>query len=605
MSRTTHMIAARDGVRLATDVYLPAGKGPWTVLLERTPYDRRGTNHADRTLAEPEPKSKPQIAAWFADRGFAYVLQDCRGRFESEGRFEKYLGEQADGVDTLNWILAQPWCDGRVCTLGFSYGAHVQTALAAATPAGLAAMFIDSGGFSSAFDSGIRQGGAYELKQLTWALKHARLARETRDDPRRRSALESVDIRDWVGKVWTHGHSAVSAAPEYEAYILEQWAHEKFDDFWQRAEFFARGHHDRFPDVPCVLMSSWYDPYSRTAIENFVGLRSGKKSPVRLVLGPWTHGQRSLTYAGDVDFGAAATLDGQVAPDYPTLRSDFFDRYVRGGHAPDWLASPVTVFVMGGGPGGKTVEGRLQHGGSWLRCSDWPPREAKPLRLYLAEARSLQSRRPAEDLEESWQHDPLDPVPTIGGAITSGAPLMEGGAFDQRETAQTFGSSAIGRPLADRKDVVSFRSAPLERDLQVVGPVRARLWVSTSAVDTDFVVKLVDEYPPSQEWPSGFAMNVTDGILRLRFRDSFSEPKLAEPGKIYPIEIVLLPTANRFVRGHRLRIDVASSNFPHFDVNPNTGAPAGVPSTPLVAQNRVHAGSAAPSHLEIFVLADP
>ena len=226
VTRMTLRVPMRDGIHLATDVYLPAeGAGPWVVLLERTPYGRRGTNHADRSRAAPQPRAKPEIAAEFVRAGFAYVLQDCRGRFDSEGEFTKYLHEQADGVDTLAWIRAQPWCEGRVATLGLSYGAHVQTALAAAAPPGLAAMFVDSGGFSSAFHSGIRQGGAYELKQLTWALKHARLAPETAADPARAAALAAVDIRE-AARVnpWRRGASPLAAAPAYEAYVAAPWA---------------------------------------------------------------------------------------------------------------------------------------------------------------------------------------------------------------------------------------------------------------------------------------------------------------------------------------------------------------------------------------------
>lgn len=594
-------IAMRDGVHLAADVYLPSGKGPWVVLLERTPYGKRGTNHADRSLREPEPLSKPQVAQRFAAAGFAYVLQDCRGRFDSEGKFEKYLNEQRDGVDTLQWILRQPWCDGRICTLGFSYGAHVQTALAAATPSGLAAQFIDSGGFSSAFHSGIRQGGAYELKQLTWALKHARLAPETRRDARRREALEKVDIVDWIDKIWTPAHSPLSAAPEYEQYVIEQWRHEFFDEFWKRPELNALGHHERFPNVPAVHMSSWFDPYARTATENFLGLAQHGGASVKLLIGPWLHGQRSVTYAGDVDFGPQSTLDENIAPDHLTLRRDFFARYVRGDAARDWLESPVTVFVMGGGSGGRDAHGRLVHGGEWLRTSNWPPADALPQRWYVTPEGRLDSQISSQDAAVDWCHDPRDPVPTIGGAITSGAPVMEGGAFDQRESSRFFGCRRPGRALDQRDDVVSFRSAPLIEDLHVVGPVRACLWVSTDRPDTDFVVKLIDEYPPSSDWPEGFAMNITDGILRLRFRESFERAVLAEPGRVYAIEVTLAPTANRFMRGHRLRIDVASSNFPRFDVNPNTGAPAGMPSAPVVARNRLHSGPTMQSHIELNV----
>jgi len=602
--RFTVRLPMRDGVHLATDVYLPAaGSGPWAALLERTPYDRRGTNHADRSRADPLPQPKPVIAAQFVRAGFAYVLQDCRGRFDSEGEFTKYLHEQADGLDTLEWIRAQSWCDGRVATLGLSYSAHVQTALAAAAPPGLAAMFVDSGGFSSAFHSGIRQGGAYELKQLTWALKHARLAPETAADPVRAEALAAVDIGAAVRvHPWCRGRSPLAAAPEYEAYVAEQWANECFGPFWQRPELYARGWYERFPDVPMVHLSSWYDPYARTAIENYIGLAPGRRGPVRLVMGPWTHGQRSVTYAGAVDFGPAATLDGELAPDYVTLRRDWFDRQLRGGDVPDWLAAPVTLFVMGGGPGGRSAEGRLQHGGRWLRTTDWPPPQAQPVAWYLQPDGGLARTPPLREAERSWRFDPRDPVPTLGGAIASGAPLMEAGAFDQRETAALYGARHPGRALAERADVLVFQTAPLATDVEVVGPVVARLWVSTSARDTDFTVKLIDVHPPSADWPQGFAMNLTDGILRLRFRDGFETPRLAEPGEVYAIEIEAFPTANRFLAGHRIRLDVSSSNFPHFDVNPNSGAPAGVASEPVVATNRLHFGPERPCELRLSLL---
>lgn len=602
--RLTARIAMHDGVHLATDAYLPAGPGPWPVLLERTPYGRRGTNHGDRTLADPVPQPKPAIAAQFVRAGYAYVLQDCRGRFDSEGQFAKYVNEQADGVDTLAWIRAQPWCDGRIGTLGLSYGAHVQSALAAAAPPGLAAMFLDSGGFSSAFHSGIRQGGAYELKQLTWALKHARLAPETAADPVRKAALDAVDIREWVRvNPWTAGHSAVSAAPEYESYVLEQWASECFGPYWQRPELYARGWYERFADVPMVHMSSWYDPYAQAATENYAALARLKRGPIRLVMGPWTHGQRSVTHAGDVDFGATAPLDGNLAPDYVTLRRDWFDRHLRGRtDAPDWLAAPVTVFVMGGGDGGRGADGRLRHGGRWLRAADWPPPGVQVQAWHLHGDGRLARSAAERDGCREWRFDPADPVPTIGGAMASGAPLMEAGAFDQRESGRVFGARHLGRPLTERPDVQVFQTEPLAADVEIVGPIRAMLWVSTSARDTDFTIKLVDVYPASRDWPDGYAMNLTDGILRLRFRESFERPLPAEAGRVYAIEVHAFPTANRFLAGHRIRLDVSSSNFPRFDVNLNAGAPAGVPSEPVIATNRLHFGAGCPSQLLLPVM---
>lgn len=604
--RRTEYVTTRDGERLATDVYLPQGAGPFPVLLERTPYGRRGTNHADYSKASGSPLCKAEVARLFTAAGFGYVIQDCRGRFDSSGVFEKYIHEADDGLDTLAWLRGQPWCDGHVGTVGFSYGAHVQTAIAASAPPGLEAMFVDSGGFSSAYHNGIRQGGAYELKQLTWAFKHAKLAAAKRLSDAERAALDRIDIRDWMGKVWTKGNSPISAVPEYEAYIIEQWQHEVFDDFWRRPELYALGHHHAFPDIPMLFMSSWYDPYALTASENYLGLTAAKRGRVQLVLGPWIHGRRSESHAGAVDFGEAACLDGNLAPDNFELKRAWFERSLRGAPATDHLSSPVTLFVMGGGPGTLDAAGRLRHGGRWLRTDAWPPKDC-PLRpLYLGPAGSLAADAgdPAPSFVE-WTHDPEQPVPTVGGPITSGAPVMEGGAFDQREAAGVFGGNGTGSPLADRPDVMVFQTAPLVHPVEIIGPVTATLWVSTSATDTDFTVKLLDVYPPSPDLPEGYAMNLTDGILRLRFRDSFQSPQPAEPGRIYRIQVVLPPTANRFATGHRIRVDIASSNFPRFDVNPNSGAPAGTPSRPIKARNRVYWGVDHPSRLEAHLRERP
>lgn len=444
------MVAMRDGVRLATDIYFPPDpmiRAP--VLLERIPYSRRGTNGGDFTAADPVPQSKPQIARAFADAGYVYILQDCRGRYESEGDFVKYLNEGEDGVDTLAWIRAQPWCDGQIGTLGLSYGAHVQVAMASRAPPGLAAMFLDSGGFSSAFESGIRQGGAFELKQLTWALKHARLSPLTAADPARKAALEAVTPDAIAGlRPWQPGTSPLAAAPEYERYVIDQWRHELFDDYWRTPELYARGWHHEFPDVPMVHMSGWYDPYAQTAVDHFSGLLRAGRGRQRLLIGPWTHGRRSESFAGDVDFGVAAPLDGNIAPDYFELRRDFFDRHLRGVEGCDYLSSPVTLFVMGGGSGRRNASGRLDHGGQWLRAGSWPPSGVTARTLHIHPEGSLREAPVEDSATLSWVADPQRPVPTIGGAIASGAPLMEPGAFDQRDDA--------GEALGDRDDVLSI-----------------------------------------------------------------------------------------------------------------------------------------------------
>ncbi|RPH94096.1 MAG: CocE/NonD family hydrolase, partial [Lysobacterales bacterium] len=557
----------RDGVHLAADVYRPTGAGPWPTLLERTPYNRAGTNHADVTAAQQVPLSKPEIAQWFASHGFAVLLQDCRGRYGSEGQFHKYVHEAEDGQDTLDWLTRQPWCNGRIGTLGLSYCAHVQAAIGCLAPPALASQFLDCGGFSSAYHSGIRQGGAFELKQATWAWKHALLSPETRRDPARRAALEAEDIRDWFARMpWWRGHSPVSAAPEYEDYLFEQWERGEFDDYWRQLGLYTAGHYAAYADVPMVHMSSWYDPYARTAVDNFTGLAARKRGPVHLILGPWTHGRRSETHAGDVDFGARASFEAAFGLDFFELRRRWFDFSLRHSGPNPLAGGRVAVFVMGGGSGRRTAAGRLDHGGDWLMSDTWPLPGTELRPLYLHAGERLDFAPPtAAPAQASFDYDPCHPVPTIGGTLASGEPIMRPGAFDQRDDARFFGCSGTGLDLGQRPDVLSFATAPLAEDLVIAGPIVARLWVSSDAPDTDITVKLIDCHPPSADYPQGFAMNLTEGILRLRYRNSWEHAELLQPGCVYEVTIEAFPTANRFLRGHRLRLDVSSSNFPHFD----------------------------------------
>jgi hypothetical protein len=591
---TDVMVPMRDGVCLATDIYFPRDvPGPLSVLLERTPYGKREANHGDRTAQDPVPKIKPLIAAQFARCGYIYVIQDCRGRFDSQGVFTKYVNEGPDGVDTLAWILAQPWCNGSVGTLGLSYGAHVQSAMAALSPKGLKAMFLDSGGFSSAYHSGIRQGGAYELKQLTWALKHARQAVQAQGS----TALDDVDIHAWVHRApWRKGESPLGAAPEYEDYVVEQWANETFSDFWRRPGLYGAGFYAAISSVPAMHMTGWYDPYALTVIENYRGTNDIKPGAARMIMGPWTHGQRSVTYAGDVDFGPAATLDGNLAPDYVALRSAWFDYWLKGKALPQALQQPVLIFVMGGGSGARNAAGRLDHGGQWRAAQDWPLPGTTLTPYYMQPDGGLAVAAPSRGTR-SWLHDPAKPVPTIGGAVTSGAPLMEAGAYDQREVISKLVPTIPGRALAERDDVLVFETPPLLEDTTIIGPIEAKLWVSSSAPDTDITIKLIDVHPPSADYPQGYAMNLTHGILRLRFREGFEHPVLLTPEKVYEVSVRGFPTANVFQRGHRIRVDIASSNFPHFDINPGTGVPAGERSNAITARNVLHMGPETPSYI--------
>jgi putative CocE/NonD family hydrolase len=350
-------------------------------------------------------------------------------------------------------------------------------------------------------------------------------------------------------------------------------------------------------DAPMVHMSSWYDAYARTATDNFIGLSKHKRSPVRLIMGPWTHGDRQLTYAGDVDFGPKAPLDGNVAKDFLTLRLRWFDRWVKEARNGVDDEPRVRLFVMGGGSGRRNSAGRLDHGGRWRSERDWPIPDTKWMPYYFHRSGLLSPSRAPEDFTwDEYEFDPRNPVPTIGGTVTSGQPVMVGGAFDQREGPRFFGSIAPYRPLSARRDVLVFQTPPLETDVELTGPIVAKLWISSNCPDTDFTAKLIDVYPASRDYPDGFAMNLTDGILRVRYRDSWEKPSLMQPGEIYAIEIHAFPTSNLFQRGHRIRMDISSSNFPHFDVNPNTGEPEGRAREMRVATNRLYLDRARPSH---------
>jgi putative CocE/NonD family hydrolase len=601
------MVSMRDGVKLATDIYLPAGRvqtpQQFPVILERTPYDKTADSRSELSAKHPEPMTREEVARYFVRHGYAVVYQDCRGRHRSEGKFVKYLNEGEDGYDTCAWIVAQPWCNGRIGTKGLSYAAHTQAALGSLKAPGVVAMFMDSGGFSNAYQGGIKQGGAFELKQVSWAI---RMAKENAagQDEKTLARMAAIDLREWMGRIheWKRGYSPLSLAPEYEDYLFEQWQHGNFDSYWKRAGIYAQGFYPQFCDAAMVHMSSWYDAYSRTATDNYVGLKKVKRGPVCLILGPWTHGNRSFTYSGDVDFGPRALIDGNLAEDFLDLRRRWFDHWLKNSGAPDETPS-VRLFVMGGGSGRKNAAGRMEHGGYWRVETDWPLPDTRWTPYYL-HFNGLLSTESATESNAflAYLHDPHHPVPTVGGAVTSGEPLMFGGAFDQWEGPATFGSCKPYRPLAERPDVLVFETSPLTQDVEVTGPIKAVLWISSDRPDTDFNFKLIDVYPPNSDYPEGFAMNLTDGVLRCRYRDSWEHPSLMQPGEIYRICIEAFPTSNVFKQGHKIRIDISSSNFPRFDINPNTGEAEGAAHHCAIAKNRIYLDEERASHIVLPVI---
>ncbi|MBU6498463.1 MAG: CocE/NonD family hydrolase [Rhodospirillales bacterium] len=590
----------RDGVGLATDIHLPDGPGPFPVVLERTPYGRDLASRSEITAAEAVPMSRSALAGFFTAHGYAVVYQDNRGRHGSEGVFVKYLSDGEDGFDTCAWLVGQDWCDGRICTMGLSYAAHTQAALGCLDAPGVVAQVLDSGGFANAWAGGIRQFGAFELKQATWAHKQAIQSPEAQADPVMKAALEAEDIRDWFTRLpWRPGHSPLRHHPAYEAYLFDQWRHGPFDGFWRQLGIWAEGFHARYSRADCVHMSSWFDPYTLTATANYIGLKRAGRGTQRLILGPWKHGDRSATRFGDVAFGPDAAIDSW-AGDWRHYRLRHFDHAVAGTPNPE---PSVRVFVMGGGSGRRDPAGHLEHGGRWISLDDWPAPGASPRAFHLHGDMRLDPAAPAEAAPPlAYDFDPARPVPTIGGNFSSLEPVASAGAWDQVESEAFFGCTAPFLPLASRADVLAFQTAPLHEAVQVVGPITAELWVSTDGPDTDFTAKLIDVHPPSADYPRGYAMNLTDGVVRLRYSEDWSRPRWRRPGEIVKIVVTLPPMANLFLPGHRIRLDVSSSNFPKFDVNPNTGEAEGASRRRRVATNTVFVDAARPSRLVLPIL---
>ena len=606
MCRREFMVPMRDGIHLATTVYFPGTGLPavgtrYPTVLERTPYGKDVPSRSERTHNCPQPLSRADVARQFVARGYVVIYQDCRGRYGSEGEFTKYLSDAADGYDTCAWIVQQPWSDGAIGMKGLSYAAHTQMAAASLGAPGLRAMVVDSGGFSNAYQSGVRQGGAYELKQAAWAVMFA--AEHSRRLKQPGFELTPEDLDRWFKRMpWRRGDSPLTATPDYEEFLFDQWERGVFDDYWKQPGLYAQGHYEAIRQVAAIHISSWYDVYSRTAVENHVGTTAlGGVS--RLILGPWTHGNRWETHAGDVDFGAAARLQGNVAESFLDLRLRWFDRWLKGETNGADSASPVLLFVMGGGSGRRNAEGRLEHGGHWRAERAWPIQRAQLVRYHLREGGALdRAPAPAGTASRSYRFDPADPVITLGGSVVSRPPAILAGGFDQVEQPRFFGCRVPGRPLADRPDVLVFQTEPLAEDMEVTGEVVVELSVSSDCPDTDFTAKLIDVHPPNADYPQGYALNLTDGILRARYRDSWERPSPLQPDKVYAIQIRLFPTSNLFQRGHRIRLDISSSNFPKFDVNPNTGEDEARATHQRVARNTVHVGRVYPSSVLLPVI---
>jgi uncharacterized protein len=567
------MVAMRDGVRLATDVYLPARggmvlPGRFPTLLARTPYGR----------------DEMASSGWFfAQHGYAVVIQDVRGRYGSEGEFYIYVNEGRDGYDALEWAARQPWSDGQVGTFGPSYRAGTQNALAVERPTHLRAMCVVVGTSNYHEDGAARGGAAYLLHNVAYAFGLAATSKEAREDSAREAALRqaSGELGAWLKAYpFAANASPLSLVPAYQRWFQDFVDHADYDDYWKQNGFTFEQSYDRYPDVPMYFISGWYDIFLRGTLQNFVGLARRQQAPKKLLVGPWVHGVGSQS-VGDVDFGHAAAMDVQMEQ----LR--WFDQVLKGRDTGILGDPSVRFFVMGGGSGGRTPSGHLDAGGAWRTASAWPPPGTATRVWYFHRDGVLDEKAPEAEPPTIYTFDPTRPVPTIGGQIDSGKEIVPAGPFDQRCLPQIFGCEDT-LPLAARRDVRVYQTAPLEADVVLAGPITLELWISSSAPDTDFTAKVIDVAPPNPDYPSGYAMNVTDRIVRVRYCKSPEHEELLRTGEVRQCSIDLLGTANRFVKGHRIRVDLSSSNFPFFDVNPNTGERVGQHTRMVEALNTVY-----------------
>jgi putative CocE/NonD family hydrolase len=582
-------IIVRDGTRLAADIYHPArdgqpAPGRFPTLLTRTPYNKDGAEREGR---------------YYAERGYNVVANDVRGRYKSEGTWRLIADDPSDGYDVVEWIAAQPWSDGKTGTFGTSYPGGTQHALAEMRPPHLTAM-VPVDAVSNCGVSGMRHGGAFELRFMNWIFNTgAPNSRAALADPALRAALveNGRRIREHADSLPVRpGNTPLRAAPEYEAWLVEAMRSGPETKFWKIKGMSVVDNVNDYADVPVLHITGWYDSWTRQVTMNYVALSKAKTSPQRLTIGPWIHGGQTAKTAGEVEFTDDAAID------LLAYRLRWYDRWLKGDRNGVDDEPPVWVYVMGRGDDRRTAGGRLNHGGSWRSEKDWPLARAESLPFYLHADGRLSPRPPSEPRSETtYTFDPLHPVPTIGGNISSNPPLMTNGGYDQRPRDDTHAASNR-LPLSERRDVLVFRTEPLAEDVEVTGSVEVKLWIRSTAPDTDFTAKLIDEIPGNPDYPLGFDLNIGDSIIRTRYRESLDHPRLMEPGQVYPVTITLYPTSNLFKKGHRIRVDVSSSNYPRFDVNPNTGDPLSDHRRMVAADNTVLHDAAHPSHVVLPVV---
>ena len=549
-------VTMRDGTVLRADIYRPSAPGRFPVILSRTPYGKDGFD---------------QFAQEAVPRGYVVVVEDVRGRFGSQGSFDPFVNESADGYDSVEWAARLPFCDGRVAMYGESYLGITQWLAALARPPHLAAI-VPIYAPSDLHEGALYQGGAFEqLFAQSWSNVLARNAYAQTQAPFAFSQALPIDGFPAAARL---------AVPYYSQWL----AHPDDDAYWTRWQL--DGRYGRIL-VPSYVVGGWYDIFLDGAIREFEGMREDggtarARELTRLRIVPGGHTGFHSTI-GAVDFGPQADL---VAPDAPYRPDDdvlrWLDYVVKGIDDGAQSEPVVRYFVLGED--------------DWRSANRWPPSGSTPTTYYLAsrgaantasgDGRLTTTEPPAGGASDRFTYDPASPVPTFGGALCCGIPAFPRGARDQ---------SAIER----RSDVLVYSTSPLEAPLLLAGPVRATLYASTDVTDTDFTAKLVDV------WPNGFAQNLCDGIVRARYRRSAAKPTLLQPGQVVRYEIAIGSTASYLAPGHRLRLEVSGSNFPRFDRNLNTGGDQASGTAWKAANSVVYHDAAYPSSLTLSVLHAP
>jgi putative CocE/NonD family hydrolase len=601
------MVPMRDGIRLATDLHRPGrdgelveGRFPTIVCL--TPYDK-----TERRYTE--------IADFFVPHGYAVVLQDIRDRHRSEGTKEYFHSATPhtgrDGYDTIEWIAAQAWSDGHTGMVGSSYAAITQIRTALEAPPHLTAIWPDVSP-TNVYHHQTREGGAMQL-HMFWALYiHAADAQEVQGDAAKQEEVWN-DLRNlrrlfWEWP-WHKGELALRHVPALDEALEHYVSRGAYDEWWAKKENDFTRYWQDHGDIPATMTTGWYDGFPHADTEYFAAMASQNTAPQRLIVGPWSHvGMRGdVTWTLDVDFGP----DSRWGPKrYFEEQLRYFDAYLKDEGPLD--DPPVRIFVMGGGSGHKTAEGKLDHGGRWRDEQEWPLARAQEKAYWLAGSGLAESETVAEP--RTFTYDPADPVPTIGGNYCAVGEfpaqgegmepmwmrllnpalllrnIMTPGPADQKESADFFTAREPFQRLSERADVLVYQTEPLAEALEVTGRAVVELRISSSAVDTDFTGKLIDVHPPNEDYPEGYDMLINDSIIRCRYRNGFEQEELMEPGTEYDVRILLPPTSNVFAAEHRIRVDISSSNFPRLERNPNTGEPIGWHTHEVVADNTVHGG---------------